>query len=98
MSQPVGPLADLFDGLAGCGERLFGRGGDPLARLAANHVAESILEALGTAVGREASLCLRLLRGTLLAVAPTCPRRTGLAESRRAVERYREDEEPDGAV
>ena len=57
-----GPLADFFGGLAGRGDRLFADGGDALARLAADDVAEGVLEALGAAVGREA----------LLGLAPAC--------------------------
>src|SRR5262245_55520707 len=84
--------------LAGGGNRLLLGRGDPLARLAADDVAEGVLEALGAAAGGESLLRSRLLGGIALAVASTRPRRVRLAEPGSAVDRDREDEEADPAV
>ena len=67
-----GPLAHFFGRLAGRRDRLVAGGGDALARLAADDVAEGVLEALGAAVGREALFGLGLL------LRP-CARRSGAA-------------------
>src|SRR3954452_23134315 len=79
-------------------ENLVLSGGDALAGLAADDVAEGVLETLGVAVGGEPQLCLRLLGGSPLGIAPARPGGAGLAEAAGAVDRDREDEEADRAV
>ena len=51
-----GAVADFVGGLPSGGERLLWGAAATLARLAADDVAEGVLEALGAAVGREALL------------------------------------------
>src|SRR5215207_9394046 len=98
MGHPFGSLANFFARFFGGGEGLVAGGGDSLAWLAADGVAEGILEALGTTAGREAVFCAVLLPGVALAVAAAGPGRAGLAETAGAVEGNWEDEEADASV
>ena len=98
MGKSFGPLAHFLARLAGRGDGLVADRGEALARLAADDVAEGVLEALGAAVGREARFGLGLLLRPPLAVAPPRPGRARLADAAGAVERDREDEEADRAV
>src|SRR3954452_582386 len=66
-----------------------------LADRAADRIAERVLEAIRAAVWTEAPLGLRQLS---LAVEAPGPRRARLPDPRGAVDRYREEEEPEHAV
>ena len=84
MGDPVHALPHFLGRFAGRGKRLLGNSGDSLARLAADDVAERVLELLGAAVRREAPFRLLLL-GRIAArgsgagprVSPAC--RSGIA-------------------
>src|SRR3954453_13223737 len=98
MGDPFGPLGHFFARLPGRRERLVLGRRQPLAWLAADDVAEGVLEALGPPVRREPFFGPRLLLrlGGALTAAP--PRRAGLAEPAGPVEGDREDEEADATV
>src|SRR3982751_3249719 len=98
MGDPFGPLPHFIARLFGRGESLVARRRQALAGLAADDVAESFLEALGAAVGREALFGAALLAGVPISVTARAPGRAGLAEPAGAVEGDREDEEADAAV
>src|SRR4051794_30752273 len=98
MGHPFGPLPNFFACLTGGREGLLSRRRQPLARLAADDVAEGVLETLGAAIGRKPCHGAVLLLRAPLPVAPSRPGRVGLAETTGAVEGDREDEEADAAV
>src|SRR3954454_645040 len=98
MGDPFGPLAHFFARLPGRCERLVLGRRQPLARLAADDVAEGVLETLGPPVRREPLFGPRLLPRMAVAVAAPRPGRARLAERAGAVEGDREDEEADAPV
>src|SRR5436305_4941018 len=95
VGRPFGSLPHSCACLSGGRARRVTGGRQSLARLAADHVAEGVLEALGAAARRESfGGALMLLRVSPAVAAPR-PGLVGLAEAAGPVEGDREDEEAD---